>query len=677
MEIKFKDLDGKELEVKELNPNHFGGMVSRQSAILDRAKTDEQINEGIDTIATTEDPAMVVDWDNWRMIREILPMKYVVMPDNNKAPLLNAHNRGKIEDVVGSAFDWKTEDSYLLSKTLISEAEPAIRQKVKEGHIDSVSIGYLTDVSKTIEIPKGKSVTVDGTEYKNDFEDNTPLVVRTWWKIKELSLVPIGADAAAKFRAELQGKNKITSEDPELQKKLDELQKEITNVKNLNQDLNIKLNERGNPMSEPIVPTPEEIRKQDRERIANLEAIASRFSNAYKGGKEALDAELKKAINSDVTVDQFRATVFNNYDESKPLDQPVTTAGMSKSDIENFSVARLLKAEVAFKSGNMRAYDEFKAGKEKEIVDAITEKANNESGISAKGLLLPAEIVSRMRAQELSKRTLTVASSASAGYLVGTDHLGGEFIGLPRNTLVAGQLGCRMISGLKGNIDVPKQLTAGTFAWGSENFASVDADLTLGQVTASPKEGKASMTYGRKLFLQSDPNVESIVVNDLNSIAKIGYDYAVINGAGGSAPTGVLNTSNVGDVVGASLDWDAILEFESDIALANLDEAALKFGGNAATRAILKGRLKSAGVSGYLMDGGTVNGYPMVVSNQFPSQTLAFGDWSKVWMLDWSMYDILVNPYKDNTGNVTIVIFVYADVQVALPAALTVANDVD
>ena len=105
----------------------------------------------------------------------------------------------------------------------------------------------------TVEVPKKASVTIDGVEYKNDFQDDYPLVVRTWWKIKELSLVPIGADAAAKFRAELQGKTsslpgQITSEDPELQKKLNDALNENTNLKNLNQDLNIKLNERGTTM---------------------------------------------------------------------------------------------------------------------------------------------------------------------------------------------------------------------------------------------------------------------------------------------------------------------------------------------------------------------------------------------------------------------------------------------
>ena len=76
---------------------------------------------------------MVMDWEQWRVIREILPMKYCDMPDNDKAPLLDAHNRYSIEDVKGDAKKWKSEDEKLVCKSFISEAEPEIRTKVKEG----------------------------------------------------------------------------------------------------------------------------------------------------------------------------------------------------------------------------------------------------------------------------------------------------------------------------------------------------------------------------------------------------------------------------------------------------------------------------------------------------------------------------------------------------------------
>src|SRR5690606_41474625 len=65
---------------------------------------------------------------------------------------------------------------------------------------DLVSIGYITDPAFTVEIPKGKTVKIDGIRYSNGYSDGIPLLIRTWWKVRELSLVAIGADARSEER---------------------------------------------------------------------------------------------------------------------------------------------------------------------------------------------------------------------------------------------------------------------------------------------------------------------------------------------------------------------------------------------------------------------------------------------------------------------------------------------
>jgi hypothetical protein len=207
--------------VENKNPNKFGGMVSRAIPI----KTAKNIDEGIDTVATTEAPAMVVDWERYQIVREILPMRYMEAPNNDKVPLLDTHSRGSIDKIKGSASGFKADGENLMCKTFISKTEQAVRDKVAEGHIDSVSIGYMTDRDYTVEIPKGASVTVDGNSYKNEFDDGYPMVIRTWWKVHELSLVPIGADDAAKFKSEAHHDNKI------LLDKVNQLSAEIEELK--------------------------------------------------------------------------------------------------------------------------------------------------------------------------------------------------------------------------------------------------------------------------------------------------------------------------------------------------------------------------------------------------------------------------------------------------------------
>lgn len=208
--------------IESRNPNNFGGMVSR--AISFRAK-EKDFDSGIETIATTEAPALVVDWERWAVVREVLPMRYMEAPNNDKVPFLDSHSRSSLEKVKGSAKEFRVDGGQLLCRVFISESEPELRQKIKEGHVDSVSIGYMTDKDYTIEIPKGASVVIDGAHYKNDHNDGIPMVVRTWWKTHELSGVAIGADEAAKFKSASDFESRILVE------KISSLEKDIAEIK--------------------------------------------------------------------------------------------------------------------------------------------------------------------------------------------------------------------------------------------------------------------------------------------------------------------------------------------------------------------------------------------------------------------------------------------------------------
>lgn len=187
--------------IEKCNPNNYGGMVSRAISLVNRAEKSIDWEKGIDTIATSENPALVIDWERWQVVREILPMRYREAPASGKVPLLDSHNRSSVDKVKGSAKAFTIDGINLMCKTFVSGSDPVTRQKIEEGHIDSVSIGYKTDSSYTVEVPKGAEVSIDGKSYRNDFNDGYPLLVRTWWQEHELSLVPIGADATAKFKS--------------------------------------------------------------------------------------------------------------------------------------------------------------------------------------------------------------------------------------------------------------------------------------------------------------------------------------------------------------------------------------------------------------------------------------------------------------------------------------------
>ncbi len=154
-------------------------------------------------VATTEQPAMVWDWDRWDFVSEILMRDGMALPVTNQVPLLDSHSRASVTDVLGSAADFQNCDAdgvpgkdCLVSFSSVKEGQDAAT-KVREGHITDVSVGYR--VTESYWVPEGEKQIINGVTYEG------PVKVSTRWELGELSLVPIGADNLAKVRSLLSG----------------------------------------------------------------------------------------------------------------------------------------------------------------------------------------------------------------------------------------------------------------------------------------------------------------------------------------------------------------------------------------------------------------------------------------------------------------------------------------
>jgi hypothetical protein len=155
-------------------------------------------------VASTETPAVMVDWEAGRYIDEILIASGGSIP-NDHVPLLRNHRRfDPSDDIYGSAREWKLEDQLQwVCRCFISEAsdpqDPVNRAwtRVKGGHLRGVSVGY--QVLAYTDIPAGEKKKV-GDRYFTAKPERR-LRVSTEWVVHELSLTPIGADKKALTRS--------------------------------------------------------------------------------------------------------------------------------------------------------------------------------------------------------------------------------------------------------------------------------------------------------------------------------------------------------------------------------------------------------------------------------------------------------------------------------------------
>lgn len=415
---------------------------------------------------------------------------------------------------------------------------------------------------------------------------------------------------------------------------------------------------KGKPMSEIITP-----------EARNHAAEISKVSAAFPGTAELALSAIQRGL----TVEQFQREALDKL-AAAPI--PTSDIGLSQNEVKQYSVMRAINA---LTNPGDRAAQEA-AGFERAASDAVAKKM----GKASRGFFLPSDV---------QKRDLTAGTNNAGGFTVATDMRPQDFIGALRNAMVIDGLGTRMLTGLVGSVAIPKQSGAATAYWVAENVAPTESQQTLAQVTMSPKTVGAYTDISRRLLLQSSIDVENMVQTDLATVLGLAIQQAAINGAGGSAPTGLLTAVTpgiVGGTNGLAPTWQNIIDLETAIASANADVGSMAYLTNAKVRGKLKSTQKFATTNGApIWDFGAnpINGYNAGVTNGVPSNltkgtssgvcsAILFGNFSDLIIGMWGTLDLLVDPYTgSNAGTVRVVTL--QDVDVAIRNIESFATMVD
>lgn len=168
------------------------GPVLSYRAYEVRASSLDIENRTIDANVSTENPVLMPDYSRGEMVPEILVASGAVIPASRQVPLLDSHQRSSVSHQLGSARDVTVRGDAVSSKLHFSESASNEFTKVREGHVTDVSAGYM--VIKKQYVPAGETKSISGRSYTG------PVNVVTKWKLREVSLTPIGADDQAKLR---------------------------------------------------------------------------------------------------------------------------------------------------------------------------------------------------------------------------------------------------------------------------------------------------------------------------------------------------------------------------------------------------------------------------------------------------------------------------------------------
>jgi hypothetical protein len=182
----------------EETPMHYRSLSLRSDAPGGAPSTLDEKSRSVEVIGASEEPVEIFDWERWEMVREVLLMDGLELPKSRQVPLLDTHSRTNSAAVLGSYREMQTRDGQLIGRSYFSAAPEAEGpyMKLREGHLTDFSAGYRVIGSTWIN--EGQTAVIRGRSF------NGPLRVTDRWRIKELSITPIGADELAKVRSEKQ-----------------------------------------------------------------------------------------------------------------------------------------------------------------------------------------------------------------------------------------------------------------------------------------------------------------------------------------------------------------------------------------------------------------------------------------------------------------------------------------
>lgn len=599
---------------------------------------------------------------------------------NAGGPLLFNHDMDDLLGVVEKAWIGSDKRGYCTVRFGKDERGAWAMGQVDDKIMQNVSVRYLA------------------SEYLCN--DDTETYTATKWNVYEISFVTMPADISVGMGRSATGDEqsvlvKRSQSNPapaETQEEIDMRLRNVIGVRGLTAVLMSAVIEGASGGSAAaVVAPPVDLAAVENARTTEIAAMCK--------AHQVPDAVRDSLINLKAPIEQARGIVLNQVLARN--NGAASLAGDNNPDLTEkekgkYSLLRAIRAATAERMGETGAWKD--AGFEREVSRSIAKSAGKETA----GIFMPTNLRFAMRAADYSFGTGSGLSATSGGSnIVATNLLSGSFIELLRNKARVLSMGAQMLSGLVGNVDIPRQKAAGQTYWVGEGGTLSQTGGQFDKISLSPKSIGALSVITRQMLLQASPDVEMLARADLLATVALGIDLAALSGSGSAfQPLGVANQTGIGSVIGGTnggaLTINNLIDLETFVASNNADEGSLAYLTNAKAVGTLKKLISTTGQ--YLWTNspmgqrsgtpGEINGYTVARSNQARSNLtkgsgtnlseVFFGDWSQVLVGEWGVVEILPNPYAAGiyeAGGIELRVLQSLDIGVRHPQSFAVMSD--
>lgn len=232
-----------------------------------------------------------------------------------------------------------------------------------------------------------------------------------------------------------------------------------------------------------------------------------------------------------------------------------------------------------------------------------------------------------------------------------------------KNVLV--QAGAKFLTNLVGDVQVPI-MGASNVTWEGETADAKDGAGAFSNVKLQPKRLTAYIDISKQFLAQDSLSAEALIRQDLINAINSKLESTILGAeSGANQPTGLFN----GITATSVSDFAGVCDLEAAIEDANVIGECKYVMSNKA-KAGFRNMAKSAKSTQLVMEGGMIDGTPVLNTSNVEGKNFIYGDFSNLAIGQWGGIDLTVDPYtKAAQGQVRLVVNAYFDAKVLRPEA--------
>ena len=314
---------------------------------------------------------------------------------------------------------------------------------------------------------------------------------------------------------------------------------------------------------------------------------------------------------------------------------------------------------------------------EKELASETKKEEKNTRNNTMKNTSLVKEI---RNALENNIKNITIPAETRAVQVQGENGVHDEVIEteiqgilepLYANSVLA-QLGVRFYPGLPhGDVQIPI-MSKSNVGWVGEINAASATSNTFTTVKLSPKRLSAYVDISKQLLVQDTIGVEAAIRRDIVNALNDKLEATILGKAAGDTnkPAGIFN----GKTLTSVSSFEDLCDLEATVENANFN-GEMKYLLSTGAKAALRAMAKSSKSTQLVLEGGEVDGTPIVVTSNVEDDRFVYGDFSNIVVGSWGDIEITIDEYTQAiNGCVRLVINAYFDEAITREAGLAFAQ---